>query len=144
VGHHVAALRPGGLMVAIDFDLGGARVEPPLELAATALAWCEAAFRRAGADPRIGARLASLLGGAGLRDVGTFGVQGYLAAADPLGPALLAGIVRSLAPAIVAGGIATAEEIGADTLEQRLAAALAASGSVAFLPPTVVGAWGRR
>jgi ubiquinone/menaquinone biosynthesis C-methylase UbiE len=133
-------LRPGGLMVTIDFDAGGARCEPEVALASQALSWVEAAFRAAGANPRIGSHLAVLLRDAGFSDVRTFGIQGYVAPGEP--PHLLTGVVRALHDAIVAGGIATAEEIGIDTLDERLRRELEASGAV-VVPPTVVGAWGR-
>jgi hypothetical protein len=62
---------------------------------------------------------------------------------DPRGPALLSGVVRSLGPAITAAGIATSEQLGLDTLTDRLTAAVRVSGSV-VLPPPLVGAWGHR
>ena len=102
----------------------------------------EAAFRAAGANPGIGSGLAVILREAGVSDVQTFGIQGYIAAGDPTGPALLSGVVRSLHGAIVAPGIATADEIGIETLEERLGRDLEAANAV-LLPPTVVGAWGR-
>ena len=76
-------------------------------------------------------------------DVRTFGVQGYLAPDDPAGPALLAGVVRSLSPAILEHGIATAEEMDLPTLQQRFTHAVREANAV-ILPPTVAGAWGRR
>ena len=78
---------------------------------------------------------------AGFERVATFGVQAYLAPLDPSGPALLAGVVRSLAPAIIRHGIATAEQLDVATLEHRLAEASRHDDAV-ILPPTVVGAWG--
>ena len=71
------------------------------------------------------------------------GIQPYLSPRDPAGPRLLAGVVRSLTPAIVAHGIATAEQIDLATLEARLAEALRAEDAVILLP-TAAGAWGRR
>jgi hypothetical protein len=53
----------------------------------TAVGWVEAAFRSAGADPRIGPHLTSLLRDAGVRDVTSFGVQAYLGPEDGRGPA---------------------------------------------------------
>src|SRR5215213_548761 len=52
--HHLEALRTGGLMLAIDYDMGAARAEPAVAPAATALDWVERAFRtwRAGSRPR--------------------------------------------------------------------------------------------
>lgn len=130
-------------MLVLDFDLGSSRAEPAVPLVTQALGWVDAAFRSAGANPTIGTGLARLLAGAGLGDVQTFGVQAYLAPDDPRGPALLAGVVRSTAPQIMALGLATAEQIGVETLPERVAAATRATGSV-VLPPALAGAWGRR
>jgi len=141
--HHATALRAGGLLVALDFDLGAARAEPPFPLVSEALAWVMGAFGRAGAKPAIGTRLAPMLTEAGLIDVQGFGVQGYSSPDDPRGPALLSGVVRTLVPQIVAAGLATQQQIGVDSLEARLADAARASGSVIVLP-TLAGAWGRR
>jgi SAM-dependent methyltransferase len=141
--HHLAALRPGGLVLALDFDLGAVRAEPALPLWTQVTTWMTAAFRSAGANPVIGARLALLLAEAGVSGVQTFGVQDYWAPGDPRGPALVSGVIRSLAPAIIGAGLATAEQLGLDTLTERLAAEVRASGSV-ILPPTLAGAWGHR
>ena len=139
--HHMANLRRGGLFVAIDFDLGGARAEPPTALTDDGLRWVEAAFRAAGAWPRIGARLGVILDEAGFTGVSTFGVQAYFPPSDPSGVAMFAAVTRSLAPAIIRHGIATAEQLEVATLEQRLGEAVRQTGSV-ILTPTVVGAWG--
>jgi hypothetical protein len=72
-----------------------------------------------------------------------FGIQGYLGPDDPMGPALVAGVVASMSPAIVAAGVATEAELDLPTLEARIAEALRRERAV-LLPPTVVGAWGTR
>jgi protein-L-isoaspartate O-methyltransferase len=143
VRHHQEALRPGGVLLAMDYDVGTVRAEPPVELVATAIGWVEAAFRAAGADPRIGTRLGRILTEAGMDGVETFGIQRYFPPGVPLAPRMLAGVVNTLAPPIVAAGIATDEEIGLDTLEARIAADLEA-GDATMLPPAVAGAWARR
>ena len=130
-------------MVALDFDLGSLRAEPVDPLVAQTTAWVLAAFRSAGADPMVGARLGPLLTDAGFAAVQTFGIQDYLAPDDPRGPAMMSGMVRSLAPRMLASGIATSEQLGLDTLRERLAARLQASRSV-FVSPILVGAWGCR
>jgi hypothetical protein len=56
---------------------------------------------------------------------------------------MFAQVVRSLAPAIIGAGIATEEELGLDTLQQRMDRAREAVNAV-VLPPTLVGAWGVR
>lgn len=136
-------LRPNGLFVALDFDLGGARAYPPVDLAGEVAGWIDRAFSAAGAWPRIGCRLWPILTQAGLTDVKSLGIQKYVQPHDPSGPALLSGVVRSLTDVITRHGIATAEEIDVDTLEERLGEALRRADSV-LLPPTLVGAWGRR
>jgi SAM-dependent methyltransferase len=143
VRRQARALRDQGLMVLIDFDVGRAGSEPRVELAERALGWIDAGFRSAGADPRVGARLVPVLRDAGFGDITTIGVQGYYAPGDPAAPAMVAAVLRSLAPRIVAAGIATAEELGIDDFEQRLGAALREADAV-LMPPTVVGAWARK
>jgi ubiquinone/menaquinone biosynthesis C-methylase UbiE len=141
VRHHMQNLRPGGMFVAIDFDIGAARAEPPVPVVSETGRRIEEAFRAAGASPRIGARLGTILEGAGLGGVTTFGIQAYLPSRDPSGPALFAGVTRSLAPAIIRHGIATAEQLDIASLERRIAEGVRNADAV-ILPPTVVGAWG--
>ena len=120
VRHHIQNLRPGGLFVALDFDVGGARTYPAVGIADEALGWVMQAFSAAGASPRIGSRLGPILDRAGLDKVKTFGDQAYLAPNDPAGQALLTGVVRSLAEVITARGIATVEQVELATLEHNL------------------------
>ena len=142
VRHHLANVCAGGLFVAIDFDLGGgSRTDPAVPRFDEALQWVRDAFRAAGASPRIGAHLGVILEDAGLERVATFGVQAYLSPRQPQGAALLAGVVRSMAPAIISHGIARPEDLQLETIEQRLAAEMQQAGAV-MLTPTVVGAWG--
>jgi SAM-dependent methyltransferase len=137
------ALRPGGTIVVVEFDIGAMRAEPEVPLVEAVKGWIEAAFRSAGADPRIGAQAGQLLRRAGFADVSTFGIQCYFAPSDPIGPVLAAGVARSLAPQIVAQGIADEAELGLETLEERVAGQVGARDAV-ILPPAVVGAWGNR
>jgi SAM-dependent methyltransferase len=137
------ALRPGGTMVMVEFDIGAMRAEPEVALVEDVRRWIEAAFRAAGADPRIGTQAGQLLRRAGFADVSTLGVQAYFAPSDPTGPLLCAGVTRTLAPQIVAQGIADEAELGLDTLQERIAKQVVARDAV-ILPPTVVGAWGTR
>jgi SAM-dependent methyltransferase len=137
------ALRPGGTTVLIEFDIGAMRAEPEVPLVEAVRRWIEAAFRVAGADPRIGTQAAPLLRRAGFADVSTLGIQAYFASSDPIGPLLCASITRSLAPQIVANGIADEAEMGLETLQERIAAQVGAYDAV-IMPPTVVGAWGTR
>ena len=141
--HHLGGLADDGVMAMIDFDVGSTRTEPPMPLFNTAREWVMAAFRHAGANPVIGAQLGSMLRDAGLTDVDTFGVQQYLQADDPAGPATFASVVKSLAPVIVAARIATNEELALDSLQDRLFHEAQAYRAVA-LGPAIAGAWGRK
>jgi SAM-dependent methyltransferase len=141
--HHQRAVRSGGRVVMIDYDLGGLRAEPGDPLTDRMAALIRAAFRSVGADPTIGSRLKGILALAGVVDVEGFAIAQYLACDDPTGPAMLSGVVRSLAPVIVARGLATEAELDLDTLATRAAEALQANGSV-LVPPVLAGAWGRR
>jgi len=140
VRHHAEGLRPGGLLLAIDFDAVGCRCEPPLPIAQLAVEYYVAAFRRAGADPAIGMRLPSVLAAAGLKEVESFGIQDYIPSDNPMGTALLAGVVRTLA---IAEGADLPPELELETLEQRLVEAVQADRAT-VVPPTLVGAWGRK
>jgi ubiquinone/menaquinone biosynthesis C-methylase UbiE len=137
------ALRPGGTMVLVEFDIGAMRAEPEVPLVEAVRGWIEAAFRWAGADPHIGTQAGQLLRRTGFEDVSTFGIQSYFAPSDPIGPLLCAGVTRSLAPQIVAQGIADEAELGLETLQERIAEQVVARDAV-IMPPAVVGAWGTR
>jgi ubiquinone/menaquinone biosynthesis C-methylase UbiE len=137
------ALRPGGTMVLVEFDIGAMRAEPEVPLVEAVRGWIEAAFRLAGADPRIGTQAGQLLRRTGFEDVSTFGIQSYFEPSDPIGPLLCAGVTRSLAPQIVAQGIADEAELGLETLQERIAEQVVACDAV-IMPPAVVGAWGTR
>jgi ubiquinone/menaquinone biosynthesis C-methylase UbiE len=137
------ALRPGGTMVLIEFDIGAMRGEPEVPLVDAVRRWIEAAFRVAGADPRIGTQAGQLLRRTGFADVSTFGIQAYFGPSDPIGPRLCAAVTRSLAPQIVAHGIADEAELGLDTLQERIAEQVVSRDAV-IMPPAVVGAWGTR
>jgi SAM-dependent methyltransferase len=134
-------LVPGGVVAPIEFDMDSARSLPSTPLAAQALSWLRETFTRAGIDPALGPGLWSVLQAAGLQPLGMIGVQPHFGPEDPDGPAILAGIVKTVLPLIERLGVATAAEVGADTLQQRLADELAASAAV-FAHPILISAWG--
>jgi len=141
--HHLQALRPGGRVVMLDYDLGGIRTEPSDPFTDDMRGLVLAAFRAVGADPTIGSRLQEIVTEAGFEDVTGFAITRYLASHDSRGTALLSGVIRSLAPVMVAHGLTTDAELDLDTLPVRLADSLRSTGSV-MVPPVLAGAWGRR
>jgi SAM-dependent methyltransferase len=134
-------LHPGGVVVPIEFDLPSARSLPSTPLVGQALSWLREAFTRAGIDPALGPGLWAVLQAAGLQPLGMIGVQPHFGPEDPDGAAILAGIVKTVLPLIERTGVATAAEIGADTLQQRLSGELATSAAV-FAHPMLFSAWG--
>ena len=101
---------------------------------------CET-FIRAGVDPALGPRLWTMLQAADLQPSGMIGVQPHFGPDDPDGAAILAGIIRTVLPLIERLGVATAAQVGADTLQQRLSDELATSAAV-FAHPMLISAWG--
>jgi hypothetical protein len=110
-------------------------------LVARAYGWVIDTLRARGGNPSTGNRLHCIL-----RDVG-FGRIG-MAIEIPSGdadsglPHFVAGTVNSLLPAIVASGVATREEIGIETLAERIVAELRESDAVLW-PPELVAVWAR-
>ena len=133
-------VRPDGIVAFMEFDMAAVRSVPVLPLVEQARRWILEAFAHSGHDPELGVRLAAILTEAGLRNVGAVGLQDFLPPGSPVGPAMAAGVARSLLSTIEAHGIATAAEVDIDTLESRMRDELA-DGTV-FAPPALIGAWG--
>jgi SAM-dependent methyltransferase len=142
LAHQMRNLRRGGLFVAVDYDMGGARALPDVELYGRVRDWLRGGFEHAKVDPYVGMRLPVLFGRAGYVDVGSLGLQAYWAPDDRTAAGYVVGVVRAMKDAIVASGAATEAEMDLDTLEQRLADALNSAGAV-YTAPTVVAGWGR-
>jgi SAM-dependent methyltransferase len=135
-------VRPGGVVAVMEYEMVAAGTLPSTELSQRVVFWITEAFRRSGLDPSLGARLDDVLWHAGLADTTVLGIQGYRPPGDRAGAALAAGTVRTLLPVIEKTGVATADEIDIDTLEDRFVRDGAKYGAI-FKPPTLVGAWAR-
>jgi SAM-dependent methyltransferase len=143
LAHHLRNLRPGGVFIAVDYDVAGMRALPEVELYTRLIEWVVAGFEYAHADVFVGMRFPLIFEQAGFGDVGTLGLQAYWPPGSSHAAAYFVGVLRAMKDAIVNSGVATEEEIGLDTLEQRLGEALRSANAV-FSLPTVVGGWGRR
>jgi ubiquinone/menaquinone biosynthesis C-methylase UbiE len=135
-----AALHPGGQVVVLEFDFSGGRAIPSFPLVERVRAWIAAGFEAARQPQTLGPQLPRLFAEAGLDDVRVLGAQSYVGPHEAA--ATLAGVLRSLTPAIEGAGVATREELDLDRIEQRLVDEFTAYGAV-FCPPTLVGCWGR-
>jgi SAM-dependent methyltransferase len=132
-------LRPGGLVVPIEEDLSTIRSLPETPFGTQVKSWLVEAFAKAGMS-MIGSRLWAIVQEAGLRPVGMIGVQPHFGPGDEVGIAFLVETMRIAAPVIVGTGVATAEEIGMETFEQRLRDENQRAQAVGAYP-MLLGAW---
>jgi SAM-dependent methyltransferase len=139
----VAAVRPGGWVVAEDPDHGGAMipalsryVDPPehAELWERAFRALDALWAQAGADASFGARLPGALAEAGLERVGAELHTPLLHGADG---SLLRLVIQQLGAPLLGTGLVTDPEI------ERFGELLA-QPSFGYLPFVMVTAWGQR
>lgn len=100
-------------------------------------------FARAGLDHRTGLKLARIFRGAGLPAPQT--LQGARVESGPDSPvyAYLAQTTRTLLPLMERTGVATAAEVGLDTLAARLREEILGADAT-VVPPPLIGAWARK
>ncbi|MGN6470581.1 MAG: class I SAM-dependent methyltransferase [Rhizobiaceae bacterium] len=137
-------LRPGGIVAFGEYNITPAAMREPagLPLSQKLFAWIEGAFRYAGAETRMGDKLFLTFRKADL-PFPTLSLMSHMGGGpDWDGYAYAAATVRSLLPLILKAGLASEEEIGIDTLEERLWTELVAANGVIRLPE-LVNAWAR-
>jgi len=140
--HH---LRPGGVVAFQEYDLVGfAEATVPFSpLWEQASQWVIQVFQQVGVELRMGMKLyATFL------EVGLPAPELRYETAIGGGPAWLgyqwvADAVRATLPLILQFGIASAEEVGMDTLADRMREEVVSQGGVARLP-ALVSAWTRK
>jgi ubiquinone/menaquinone biosynthesis C-methylase UbiE len=135
-------LNPGALAAFMEFDMESARQVPPVPLVTAASDWIRETFRRAGNPLTLGAHLPQLFRAAGLPDPQTIGRVMMQAAPAAECTRYTTATIRSLLPMIEKYGVASAEEIGIDTLAERMQQALLESNATMIMP-TLMGAWTR-
>jgi SAM-dependent methyltransferase len=136
-----ANLRPGGVMVFQEHDttMVPASLDSfPLHRQATQ--WIQTMIQREGADLHIGFNLYRIFTHAGLVGVN---VRAECLVQTPEHASGLGHIVRTCLPRIVERGVATAEEIEIETLQQRLDAERAGSSGI-YIGDVAFGAWARK
>jgi ubiquinone/menaquinone biosynthesis C-methylase UbiE len=133
-------LRPGGLVVPIEFDTYAGRTVPSTPLATRLGSWIAEVFNRGHIHTSLGPKLWSTLEDAGLQPRGMIGIQPCFGPDNRDGAALLAGIVGTLLPLMERTGVATVEEIEPATLLDRLTTELSNARAI-FAHPALYGAW---
>ena len=134
-------LRPGGLVVAIEGDASTARWLPETALGTQQVSWSVEAFARAGIPPvTFGQRLWAVVDEAGLRPLGMIGIQQHFGPGDEDYLAYQVQTRRVMEPLWVGTGVATAEEIGVETFEQRVRDEWERT-RVVIAQPTLLSVW---
>jgi ubiquinone/menaquinone biosynthesis C-methylase UbiE len=136
------SLNPGALAAFMEFDMESARQVPPVPLVTAASTWIRETFRRAGNPITLGPRLPQLFRAAGLPDPQTIGRVMMQAPPAYECTRYTTATIRSLLPMIEKYGVANADEIGIDTLAERMQQALVEANATMIMP-TLVGAWAR-
>ena len=139
----IGRLAPGGVVAFVETDLEVARSIPAVPRVETALEWIRETFRRGRDQAGPGVRCC----GGSFRDAGL--EEPRLVVRQKLHPApcregvrWVAELVRSLVPEMERLGVASAEEVGIETLEEELHQELL-SREATLCTPLVVGACSR-
>lgn len=134
-------LKPGGLAVFQETDLLTGKTVPQAPVVEEVRDWMLDAFARAGIEMEMGHKLYQVFKAAGL-PAPEMEIDGFIGGFEDVSPALFANVVRMLVPQLEALGVATAEQVQVDTLEQRMRDDLAKTGGV-MSTPLLIGAWAR-
>ena len=139
-------VRPHGLVAFHEMNLGAPVWSKPVSPLHQLLARCVSeAFARSGVEIAMGTRLYEVFVAAGVASP-QMCTDAVIGAGDQwirrFAAAFGAGILRSLLPVILEHGIATENELGLDTFDERYIGEVVRQGSVVQWIP-FVGAWGR-
>ena len=138
-------LEPGGIVAFQDYNFTPNSVQsfPPMRIWQQVYGWVRAAAQQAGLNTAMGYDLRRIFIEAGLPEPD-------MQISSPVGggPSWegyenIAATIGNMLPLILASGAATAEEVGLDTLAERLRDETVAMGGVVKFPD-LVGAWTRR
>jgi SAM-dependent methyltransferase len=132
--------RPGGVILFHEADRAQMRSFPPAPTYDRCCRWLSEVYRRSGVDAWIGVKLHSLFMAAGLPGP-QMRMRAVIGGADALDEIHLdADQAVTLAGEIERMGVATASELGVETLVERIAKEMAANQSV-IVGRAEIGAW---
>ncbi len=138
----LAWVKPGGIVAVQELDMDGVRSDPNCPLFETAAQRIRETFSRAGYDPRTGLKLWRIFREAGLPAPRMILGARVEAAPDSLIYEQVAEVTRSLQPLTERLGVATAADIGIETLADRIREEAEALGAT-LVSPSLIGAWTR-
>lgn len=132
-------IRPGGLVIAHEGDLAYDWAAPQSAQWQQVRAWMLRTLEQGGADARMGLRLYRCFIEAGLPGP-RMTLEATVAGGEAAPAWGWANLVRGAVPLMERLGVATAGEVDADTLSDRLASDVRTDGGIVIGPP-LVGAW---
>lgn len=134
-------LRSGGVVVFQETDLLTGKTVPAAPVVDKVRDWMLDAFARAGIEMEMGHKLYQTFKAAGL-PAPQMEIDGFIGGVEDISPSLFVNVVRTLVPQLEALGVASADQIQIDTLEERMRADLEKTGGV-MSTPLLIGAWAR-
>jgi SAM-dependent methyltransferase len=136
-------LRQGGIVAFQEFDFTSLGAVPQSEVFDQVADWWRRTATRAGVELQMGLKLFATYRAAGLPEPDL--QADTIVGGGPSfgGYAYLAGVIRSVLPLTERFGVATADEVGIDTLADRMRAEIVGSGGVLPLQ-MIVGAAARK
>ena len=137
-------VRPGGVLAFQEYNMADSGLSHP-----RAALWERAGrlivetFRRAGLEMEMGLKMYPAFVAAGLPAPAIWAERLVGGGPDYPGYGYVAGVLTSLLPMIEKLGVASAREVGIETLHERLREEAAALGGAVALP-SIAGAWTRK
>lgn len=133
-------VKPGGIVTFQEIDATSVAAEPMCDEFWAAGQRINQTFLRAGIDLRTGLKLPSIFQEAGLPVPKTLQMARVEHGPDAQGYAGIAELTRTLLPVMLRTGVATADEIGLDSLASRIREEAVRKNAVLVMPP-LIGAW---
>jgi len=138
-----AHLAPGGIVAFQEMVMPAARSVPEGPLYARCVRWILEALKHGGFEVDMGPKLHAAFRAAGLPAPQMVSNGRVEAGENSFAYEYMAETLRSLLPLMERAGIVSAEELGPDTLAERLRQEALANDACLMLPP-LVGAWSRK
>ncbi len=132
-------LNENGIIAFIEMDISQAVAVPEMPLFTRCIDWIVDTYGHVGVEPNMGSKQYATFRAAGFqpRLIGTTRIE---SGPDSIVYQFAAQTLLSLLPAIEKHGVATADEIGIDTLAERVRAA-AIAGDHCIMLPRLIAAW---
>jgi ubiquinone/menaquinone biosynthesis C-methylase UbiE len=135
-------VRAGGVIAFQEMDIGAGCAVPATPLWQRCGELISTTFQRAGVDIQMGPKLHAVFRRAGL-PAPRMNLHARIGDGDSPNSEYIAGVVSTLLPLMERHGVATAAEVGIETLATRLREELIDREGVSILP-SIIGAWTKK